>query len=137
MAKTTGKISGNHVLVSIGGTTVSCTTSATFTGTTERTEDTCKDDDGAKTYSPGSIDGEINCEGIVKFDTPANFKLVVEAWINKTIGDFQMGGLTNDDDPYIEFEGFISNLTWTGPLNNPSTFSFQAVPTGPIRLFNS
>lgn len=137
MAKTTGKISGNGVLVSIDGTTVACTTDGTFTGTTERIEDTCKDNGGARTYSPGSIDATISVTMITKYDTAASLALVMAAWINKTIAEFQYGGLENADDPYLQFEGFISNVTWTGPLNNPSNITFDVAPTGQIYLFNT
>jgi hypothetical protein len=137
MAKTTGKISGNLILVSIGGTTIACTTSASFNGTTERIETTCKDDGGTKTYEAGSQDGTFSVQGITKFDTASNFALVFAAWKNKTEAEFQLGGLDNADDPYVQFEGFISNVTWEGPLNAPSTWSFEAAPVGPFYIFNT
>src|SRR5690348_10862265 len=112
MAKTTGKISGNLILISIGGTTVTCSTNASFNGTTERIETSCKDDDGAKTYEPGSQDGTFQCQGITKFDTASNFTLIFAAWKNKTKATFKMGGLANADDPYVQFQGFITNVTF-------------------------
>jgi hypothetical protein len=137
MAKTTGKLSGNLILVSREGEQLSCTTSATFNGTIERIETTCKDDGGAKTYEAGSIDGTIEVAGISKMDTVTNFSAIAEAFFNKTTETWQFGSLDNSDDPYIEFEGFVSDLTWEGPLNAPSTWSGTIVPTGPIRMFNT
>jgi hypothetical protein len=137
MAKTTGKISGNLVLVSIGGVTVTCTTNASITLTRQRIPTTCKDDEGQTTYTVGGLDGSIQCDGIVKFDTASNFKLVAESIMNGATAEIQYGGLENDDDPYIVFQGFLSDLKWDGPLNNPSAFSFTAVPSGKISLFNS
>lgn len=137
MAKTTGKISGNLILVSFGGTTVSCSTGASFNGTTERIETTCKDDGGAKTYEAGSQDATISVQGITKLDTVSNFALIVEAWKAKTEAIIQFGGLENADDTYIQFTGFIANLTWEGPLNAPSTWSFEAVPNSQILIFNT
>ncbi len=137
MAKTTGKISGNIILVSREGEQVSCSTGATFSGTRERIETTCKDEDGAKTYTPGSLDGTIEVQGITKFDTATNLSAISEAFMGGTEETWQFGGLDNTDDPYFEFEGFISDFSVEGPLNNPSTWSFTVVPTGQIRLFNT
>lgn len=137
MAKTTGKIPGNLVLMEFEGTEISCSTGATLNGTTERIETTCKDDDGAKTYEPGSQDITVSIQGITKFDTVSNFPTIVAAWKSKTEGTIRYGALENTDNPYIQFEGFIANLTWEGPLNAPSTWSFEAVPVGPVYLFNT
>ena len=137
MAKTPGKLSGNLILMSFDGTQVSCSTGASFNGTTERIPTTCKDENGATTYTPGSLDGTVSIQGITKLDTVSNFPLIVAAWKNKTIGEVQYGGLDNADDTYIQFEGFVANLVWEGPLNNPSTWSFDAVPTGEIHVFNT
>lgn len=137
MAKTTGKISGNLVNIAIDGEMIGCATNATFTGSNERLETTCKDNDGAKTYTSGSQDGSISGSGITKFDTASNFPLIFAAWKNKTDVDFTYGSLANTDDPYLSFTGFISDLTWEGPLNAPSTWSFTGVPTSEILLINT
>jgi hypothetical protein len=137
MATTVGPISGNKILVSSAGTTITCSTDATFSGTTERLETTCKDNDGAKTYEPGSQDGSIALSGIAKLDTITNFPLVVAAWKAKTESTWKYGGLDNVDDTYLQFDGFISDLTWEGPLNAPSTWSITIVPTSEILIFNT
>lgn len=137
MAKTTGKISGNLIMVSREGEQISCSTNATFNATRERIETTCKDNDGAKTYTPGSIDGTIEVQGISKYDTATNLTAIQTAFFNGTEETWQFGSLDNTDDPYYEFEGFISDFTVEGPLNAPSTWSFTVVPTGPISMFNS
>lgn len=137
MAKTTGKISGNLILISIGGVTITCTTNASITITRQRIPTTCKDDDGQTTYAVGGLDASITCDLIVKFDTPSNLKLIAESIFNGTTAEIQYGGLENDDDPYIVFQGFLSDLKWDGPLNNPSAASFTALPSGKVSLFNS
>lgn len=137
MAKTTGKISGNLIMVSREGEQVACTTGATSTLSTERIEDTCKDNGGTKTYSAGSQDGSIQVQGISKFDTASNFTAIITAWKNKTTETWNYGSLDNVDDPYIYFDGFISDLTWEGPLNAPSTWSFTVSPTSEILISNT
>lgn len=137
MAKTTGKIQGNLILTAMDGETIGCTTGATFNGTTERVETTCKDNGGAKTYEPGSQDGNLQVNGIVKFDTVSNFPAIVAAWKGKTEVVWTHGALENSDDTYIQFTGFISDLTWEGPMNEPSRWSFTSVPTSEILVFNT
>ena len=137
MAKTTGKISGNLIMVSADGDQLSCSTNATFNASRERIETTCKDNDGAKTYEPGSMDGTIEVQGIAKYDTATNLTLVQEAFFAGTEQEWQFGSLDNTDDPYYQFQGFISDFSVEGPLNSPSTWSFTVVPTGPIYLFNT
>jgi hypothetical protein len=108
-----------------------------LTLSTERLETTCKDNDGARTYAAGSQDATLSVNGISKFDTASNFSAIVAAWKNKTEVTFTHGSLDNTDDPYVEFDGFVANLTWEGPMNAPSTWSFEAVPTSEILIFNT
>lgn len=136
MAKTTGKISGNLILASLDGETIGCSTGCTLTITNERLETTCKDNDGARTYEPGSQDCSLQVTGITKFDTVSNFTSIFEAAMSKQTVTWRVES-SNADDPYFEFEGFITDCTFEGPLNAPSTWSFTAAPTGPLYLFNS
>ena len=69
MAVTAGTMSGNGVLVYLEGTAIGCTTGGTLTITNNQIETTCKDDDGAVTYSPGSQDWNIQVDGNTKPET--------------------------------------------------------------------
>ncbi len=137
MAKTTGKISGNLIMVSADGDQLACTTGATFNATRERIETTCKDNNGAKTYEPGSMDGTIEVQGIAKYDTATSLSLIQEAFFNGTEQEWQFGSLDNPDDTYYQFQGFVSDFSVEGPLNAPETWSATIVPTGPILMFNT
>lgn len=136
MAKTENKISGNLILVSLDGETIGCTTGCTLTITNERIETTCKDNDGARTYEPGSQDCSLQVNGITKFDTVSNFPSIFQTALGKDIVVWRVES-SNSDDPYFQFEGFITNCTFEGPLNAPSTWSFDASPTGQLFMFNS
>lgn len=137
MAKTTGKISGNLIMVSVDGDQLACTTGATFSATRERIETTCKDNDGAKTYEPGSMDGTFEVQGIAKYDTATSLSLIQEAFFSGAEQVWQYGSLDNPDDPYYQFTGFVSDFTVEGPLNSPETWSATIVPTSQILLFNT
>lgn len=136
MAVTPGVISGNIVLVYIDGVAIGCTTGATFSGTNNQTESTCKDNDGAVTYVEGSQDWTISVSGNTKYDAPVGLPALLEAWKAKTQVTVRMGS-GNPDDPYLEGEAFISQMDWDGQVNEVSTYSATFSPKGPIYLFNS
>lgn len=136
MAKTTGKIGGTAILVDAAGVTIACSTNATLTITNERTETTCKDDDGAKTYEAGSQDWSLELEGITKFDTVSNFSTVAALAVNKAEVEWVMQ-TSNSEDPVFTGTGFVGDFTYNAPLNAPSTWSISIAPTGPIALTNT
>jgi predicted secreted protein len=136
MAKTTGKINGTLILVDADGTTIGCSTNATFNMTNERLEDTCKDLNGQRTFSAGSQDWSLNVEGITKFETPSNISVILAAAKAATIIIWTWG-TSNAEDPTISGEGFIDNFDWNAPLNQPSTWSFSVAPTGEITITNT
>jgi predicted secreted protein len=136
MAKSTGKINGTAILVSADGTTIACSTNATLTITNERLETTCKDDNGAKTYEPGSQDWALDLEGITKFDTVSNFSTVAELAVSQEEVTWVME-TANSDDPNFTGVGFVGDFTYNAPLNASSTWSISIAPTGPIYLLNT
>lgn len=136
MAKTTGKINGTLILVDADGETIGCSTNATLTITNERLETTCKDDNGAKTYTPGSQDWTLEAEGMVIYETPSNHTTISQLALGQTIAEWVFA-TSNPDDPAFTGEGFIENLSINAPLNAPATWSFSVAATGPISLANT
>lgn len=137
MAVTPGTLSGTAVLVYIDGVAIGCTTGGTFTGTNAEVETTCKDDDGAITFTPGAQSWTIQVDGNVKLDAPVGLPRLAEAWKSKETVTVRMATANTVDDPYLEGEAYISNFSWTNPNNAPSTYSITFSPRGPITLFNS
>ena len=68
MAITTGVLNGNRVLVFSDNEAIACSTGATLNLTNEQVETTCKDNDGAKTYTAGAQDWSIDCQVNSKLD---------------------------------------------------------------------
>lgn len=136
MAKTTSHISGTAILVDADGETIACSTNAVLTITNERLETTCKDDNGAKTYTPGSQDWSLQLEGITKFDTVSNFSTVAALAVSQDIVSWVMQ-TGNTDDPAFTGDGFVGDFTYNAPLNAPSTWSLTVAPTGPLDLSNT
>lgn len=136
MAVTEGVISGNKVLIYMDDVAIGCTTGATFSGTNNQTETTCKDNDGAVTFVPGSQDWSIQVNGNAKYDAPVGLQALLAAWKAKSTLTVRMGS-ENVDDPYVEGEAFISQFDWDGQVNETSTYSATFSPKGPIYLFNT
>lgn len=136
MAKTTGKINGTLILVDADGTTIGCSTNATLTITNERLETTCKDNNGAKTYTVGSQDWSMESEGMVIYETPSNHTTLATLALGQTEADWTFG-TSNADDPVFTGPGFIENLSITAGLNTPATWSFTVAPTGPLTMENT
>lgn len=136
MAKSTGKIGGNAVLVYQEGELITCTTGATLNINNETIETTCKDNDGARTYEPGSQEWTVEVQGITKYDNLTNFSAVAELAKSRATVTVKVG-TENPDDPYFEGDAFVSAFTYEGPLNAPSTWSITFSAIGPIYLVNT
>lgn len=136
MAKTTGKINGTLILVDASGTTIGCSTNATLTITNERLETTCKDDNGAKTYTPGSQDWTLEFEGMVIYETPSNHSTLAAIALGQTEVPWTFG-TNNTDDPVFSGTGFIESLAITAGLNTPATWSASVAATGPLTMENT
>lgn len=136
MAKTTGVISGNRLLVFSADEVIACTTGATFNGTNEEIDTTCKDNDGASTSTPGAQTWSIDVTGNAKYDAAYGLEELQQLFINKNTVTVRFG-TENADDSYLEGQAYVSSLSIDAPLNAPATWSITFSPRGPIRLFNS
>jgi hypothetical protein len=136
MAKTTGKINGTLILVDAAGTTIGCSTNAELTITNERLETTCKDDNGAKTYTPGSQDWSLKVDGLVIYESVSNFSVVAAAAVSASEIEWTMS-TSNTDDPVFTGTGFLGDFSYGAGLNAPATWSFTVSPTSPIVLTNT
>lgn len=136
MAKTTGKIRGTAILVDADGTTILCTTNATLNITNERIETSCKDNDGAVTYTPGSQDWSLQIDGLTKFDTASNFSLVAALASNQAEVEWIMQ-TSNAEDPIWTGTGFVGDFTENAANGEISNWSITVAPTGPLVLTNT
>lgn len=136
MAVTPGTIGGNKVLIYVAGVAAACTTGGTLNITNNQIETTCKDNDGAVQYTPGSQDWNVQVDGNSKFDVAVG--LAELARLVKTKETVVVRVATgNADDPYFEGSAFVSSFNWTNPVNATSTWSATFTPRSEIRLFNT
>jgi predicted secreted protein len=127
---TTGKVSGNAMLIYHEDVAIACTTDASFTLNNEQIEVTCKDNDGAKQYTLGGQDWNFTVGGIFQFDN-VGIDLLSDMAIAKSIATIRFG-TTVVGDFFFQGEAYISTISVQAPLNGPATYTATFQGTGPI-----
>ncbi|HYF69086.1 MAG TPA: phage tail tube protein [Ohtaekwangia sp.] len=127
---TTGKVSGNLMLIYKDGVAIACTTDASFTLNNEQLEVTCKDNDGARQYILGGQDWNFTVGGIFQFDNVGIDDLTDMA-IDKETATIRFGTDVVGDF-FLEGDAIISTINITSPLNAPVTYTATLQGTGPI-----
>lgn len=131
---TTGPVKGNLLIVYMddndgtGLRSIACSTNATFNGSNEILETTCKDNDGAKTRLASGQDWSMSSTGIVKYDADRGIEDLVDAWLNQT--EVTVRFSTNvTGDFYLQGNAIIDSLSMDSPLNGISTWNVNFVST--------
>ncbi len=115
-------VKGNAVLIFIDNVAIGCLTGGTFTSNGSPIDTTCKDDDGAPTSLPTKGPWSISGNGNYKTDSTVGLPQLLNARKNLTRLQIKYG---LEDGLYIIGAAYLNQLTWEGPLNASSTFSFQ------------
>lgn len=127
-------INGTTLVVTIGGTAVSCETdTSSMNLTRDMIETTCKDSTNAnKTYIPGEKDATIDVTAAYIM-TPAGegFEDIFAAWDNGTEITWTWGSTTIGDKSYTG-SGLISESSIEAPQNERSTYTFTIQVTGGV-----
>ncbi|HMJ67586.1 MAG TPA: phage tail tube protein [Cyclobacteriaceae bacterium] len=129
---------GNKILIYVGGVGIGCLTTNTFDSTNEEIPTTCKDDDGNYTSEAGSNRWTMSGEG--NFNPASGFGLadLIDVHKNKELVDVTMRDTTSGGNNLnISGEARLNHLTWDGPLNAVSTFSFEFSGQGEYTVTNT
>jgi hypothetical protein len=117
------KVKGNSLLIYVNDVAVGCTTNCEFTSTNEEIDATCKDNDGAYDSVSGGNTAQITFDGMYETDSTYGFEQIIAAHKNKTEIAIRMG-IAGAGGQYVQAaRAAINQLTWTGPLNAPVTYS--------------
>lgn len=124
---------GTALLVTLGGTAISCQTNDTALNLTrDMIETTCKSAaGGAKTYIPGEKDATIDVEAAYIINDANGFTSVFSDFDNGTEVTWVWGSTAAGDKSYTG-KAYISDLSITGPQNDRATFSFTLQVTGEV-----
>lgn len=114
-------VKGNAVLIFIDNVAIGCLTGGTFTSNGNSIDVTCKDNDGAPQSLPSKGPWSITGNGNYKTDGALGLEQLLAARRNQTLLQVKYGMA---DGLYIIGEVYLNQLTWEGPLNAVSTFSF-------------
>lgn len=117
-------VKGNSVLIYIDNVAIGCLTGGTFSSNGNPIDVTCKDNDGAPQSLPSKGPWSISGQGNFNTDSSVGLSELLSARKNQTKLQVKYGGDT-DGDLYVIGSVYLNQLTWEGPLNAASTFSFQ------------
>lgn len=120
-------VNGNDIGVYVGGTLIGCLTSATFNSQRTEIDVTCKDNGGARQIILGGLQASVDFEGMFNPSSSYTLDDLVAIHINGTQVNIKMGDNTNLTAFAL---AYLTNLTWTGPLNAGTTFSGTFTITG-------
>jgi len=113
-------LNGNSLLLSIGSSSIGCTTNTTFSSSNETIDVTCKDNDGAKSSLPGGNTASITFE---MFYNPSSTYTVDDLLSVHQAGTLINWHFGDDTNLTLHGEGYLDTLEISAPLNGGVTAS--------------
>jgi len=113
-------LNGNSLLLSIGGSSIGCTTNTTFSSSNETIDVTCKDNDGAKSSLPGGNTASITFEMFYNPSSSYTVDDLLSVHQDGTLINWHFGDNTNLT---LHGEGYLDTLEVSAPLNGGVTAS--------------
>jgi len=113
-------LNGNSLLLSIGGSSIGCTTNTTFSSSNETIDVTCKDNDGAKSSLPGGNTASITFEMFYNPSSSYTVDDLLAVHQDGTLINWHFGDNTNLT---LHGEGYLDTLEVSAPLNGGVTAS--------------
>lgn len=127
----TGILNGTKLKISVAGTAVAYTTSATVDFTMATRDTTNKDTLGWKTSGEGLRSGTISGDFLFAFDATYGFEDLFDVFSNRTAVAVKFA--TSDAaDKAIEGTGYITSLSQSAPMEDTVSGSFTIEFTGAI-----
>jgi predicted secreted protein len=130
---TTGTVDGNAVGIYISDTLIACATSASLDLSTNMSDATCKDNNGAEQIKPNQQTWSMGLDGMLAFDAAYGWSDLVAAWKAGTKLTVKWGTAESGDENYSG-DAYIDSLSAQGPLNEASTYSVNFRGSGPLTV---
>lgn len=112
---------GNTIGIYVNNVLIGCLTSNSFTSTNEEIPTTCKNNNGAYQFRPGSNTAEMPFEG--NFDPASTYGLIDLLSVHKNRTRVGVKQYDTESGLYITGYAYMPTLEWTGGLNEASVFS--------------
>lgn len=127
------KINGNLLIVTRNGTALACQTSSTLDISSDMLDTTCKGEAPDRSFIPGLTDKTISVDGIYDPNPSSG------TGIGQAIADIMAGtqvtvrfGETTSGGTYWTGSAYFENVSVTGDLNSPASFSATLHITGAL-----
>ena len=128
---TTGIINGTDLLVYVGGTAITHSTSASISFSMETRDASTKDSDGYREILEGQRSFTIEAEAMTALDATEGFEELFTAWQNRTALTIKFG--TSDaTDQFYQGTGYCTSLSVDSGVEDSSTFSGSFEMTGTV-----
>ena len=128
---TTGIINGTDLLVFIGGTAITHSTSASISFSMETRDASTKDSQGYREILEGQRSYSIECEGMTALDAANGFEELFAAWVARTVLTVKFG-TADGEDQYYQGTGYLTSLSMDSGVEDSSTFSASFEMTGQV-----
>jgi hypothetical protein len=117
------RVKGNSLLVYVNDVAIGCLNNNEFSSQNEEIDATCKDNDGARNVLPGGNTASISFDGTFDTDSTYGFEQLLAVHKNKTSVAVRMG-VAGSGGLYVQAaSAYLTQLSWSGPLNAATVFS--------------
>lgn len=128
---TTGIVNGTKLKISIGGTAVAYTTSATVDVAMATRDASSKDSNGWRDLKEGQLSGTISGDFLHAFDASYGYEDLFAALTARTAVTIKYA-TTDAADKAIEGSGYLTSLSQSSPMEDTVSGSFTIEFTGAI-----
>ena len=128
---TTGIINGTDLLVYVGGTAITHSTSASISFSMETRDASTKDSDGYREILEGQRSFTIEAEAMTALDATEGFEELFAAWVARTALTIKFG-TSDSDDQFYQGTGYCTSLSMDSGVEDSSTFSASFEMTGQV-----
>lgn len=128
---TTGIINGTNLLVYVGGTAITHSTSASISFSMETRDASTKDSDGYREILEGQRSFTIEAEAMTALDAAQGFEELFAAWVARTALTIKFG-TADSGDQFYQGTGYCTSLSMDSGVEDSSTFSASFEMTGQV-----
>ena len=128
---TTGIINGTNLLVYVGGTAITHSTSASISFSMETRDASTKDSAGYREILEGQRSFTIEAEAMTALDAAEGFEELFAAWVARTALTIKFG-TADSDDQFYQGTGYCTSLSMDSGVEDSSTFSASFEMTGTV-----
>ena len=133
MGATAGKINGHDLLVYVGGTAISHSTTCSVSLSTGEVNTTSKDSLKWASYLPGAREWTVECSGMVALDATYGIEELTALKISQASSTVKFA-TSSSDDRFFSGSALLTAISIDAPDESPATFSATFEGTGKLKF---